>query len=59
VDGFKVVETTDGNVVFEVEFGAGGRLGFQFDRTGAEQLLEFLQAVLSGAAPGEPRRRLN
>jgi hypothetical protein len=56
VEGFDLAETTEGNVVLEVEFGAGGRLGFQFDRTGAERLVEFLQAVLSGATPGELRR---
>jgi hypothetical protein len=33
VEGFELAETADGNVVLEVEFGAGGRLGFQFDRT--------------------------
>jgi hypothetical protein len=58
-EGFELAETTEGNVVFEAEFGAGGRLGFQFDRTGAERLLDLLQALLSGVTPGEPRRRLN
>jgi hypothetical protein len=59
VEGFDLAETTEGNVVLEVEFGAGGRLGFQFDRTGAEGLLEFLEALLSRVEAAEPRRRLN